>query len=288
MINPIEIAGRLQARGFRLLPTRLISRAWGHFTRTAASGHLVGPYSRVFRVATGEAELVPGDYGTLNAFFTRRLRPGARPIDTAPEALISPVDGRVSESGRCDRDRLLQVKGIEYTLFGLLRDGPMSARFEDGSYVTLYLSPRDYHRVHAPLDMEITGLGYMPGTLMPVNGPSVRWVDQLYTQNERLIIYAESPAGATAVVLVGAHCVGSISLAFHDFTTNRPGVGPQRLNFARSLKVEKGDELGIFEMGSTVVLLFERDRLEPDLPVRGMPVRLGQRIATLSGMKSPA
>ncbi len=288
MINSFQIASRMQAHGFRILPTRLISRAWGRFSRTAASRYLIGPYALAFRVAAGEAELAPGDYATLNAFFTRRLKCGARPIDPASEALISPVDGRISANGHCDQDRLLQVKGFEYTLFGLLRDGPMSTRFEDGSYVTLYLSPQDYHRVHAPLDMEITGLGYMPGTLMPVNRPSVQWIDQLYTQNERLIIYGESQAGATAVVLVGAHCVGSISLTFHDFTTNRPGVGPQRLNFNRRLKVEKGDELGMFEMGSTVVLLFERDRLELDLPARGVAVRMGQRIGTLSGTSTTA
>lgn len=281
MLNPIDIASRLQARSFRFLPTRLISRTWGQFTRTAASRHLVTPFARAFKIDLAEAERQVGDYATLNAFFTRRLKPGARPIHSDPSQLVSPVDGRVSAWGRCDQDRLLQIKGIEYTLFGLLRDGPMARRFEDGLYATFYLSPQDYHRVHSPLDLEVTGLGYMPGTLLPVNQPSVRWIERLYTQNERLMIYAQSAAGVLSLVMVGAHCVGSISLAFHDFVTNRPGIGPERINFARPVRVEKGAELGMFEMGSTVVMLFERDRLDLRLPEVGMSVRLGQPIGRL-------
>ena len=282
MLNPVEIASRFQARSFRLLPTRLISRTWGQFTRTAASRHLIGPFAKTFQIDTGEAEFTPDEYGSLNAFFTRKLKPGTRPIDDTPMAFVSPVDGRVSAAGRCDQDRLMQIKGIEYTLFGLLRDGPMAKHFEDGTYLTLYLSPQDYHRVHAPLDLEVTGIGYMPGTLMPVNAPSVRWIDQLYTQNERLIIYARSDAGTMAIVLVGAHCVGSISLAFHDFVTNRPGVGPERIHFKRPLIIPKGAELGMFEMGSTVVLLMEQARVGLDLPADGLPVRQGQHIGQLT------
>jgi phosphatidylserine decarboxylase len=282
MLNPVDMASRFQARSFRLLPTRLISRTWGQFTRTAASRHLIGPFAKAFQIDTGEAEFSLDEYGSLNAFFTRKLKPGTRPLDETPNAFVSPVDGWVSAAGRCDQDRLMQIKGIEYTLFGLLRDGPMAKHFEDGTYLTLYLSPQDYHRVHAPLDLEVTGLGYMPGTLMPVNAPSVRWIDQLYTQNERLIIYARSDAGAMAIVLVGAHCVGSISLAFHDFVTNRPGVGPERIQFKRPLNISKGAELGIFEMGSTVVLLMEQARVGLDLPADGLPVRQGQRIGQLT------
>ncbi len=281
MNGPLEIANRLQARTFRLLPTRLISRTWGKFTRTSASKHLIRPFVQTFKVDTREAEKDLSEYPTLNAFFTRKLKKGYRPIDEDPSGIISPVDGSVSASGICDQDRLMQIKGFEYTLFGLLRDGPMANRFIDGTYTTLYLSPRDYHRVHAPLDMEISGIGYMPGTLMPVNGPSVRWVEQLYTQNERLIIYARTSVGMIAVVLVGAHCVGSISLSFHDLVTNSPGRGPARLEFERSVEMKKGDELGMFQMGSTVVVLFEKGRVELALPQLGMPVRLGQKIASI-------
>lgn len=285
MVNPLEIANRIQARSFRLMPTRLISRTWGHITRTAPSRHLIGPFARVFRIDLAEAERSAQDYSNLNAFFTRRLKPGSRPMDMDPQAIVSPVDGQVSAAGRCDQDRLLQIKGIEYSLFGLLRDGPMARRHENGAYATLYLSPQDYHRVHTPADLRITGLGYMPGTLMPVNPPSVRYNERLYTQNERVMVYAEGPAGSLVVVLVGAHCVGSIRLAFHDFVTNRPGVGPLRIEFSRPIELAKGDELGMFEMGSTVVLLFEDGPVQLELPAQGMPVRLGQRIA---GIQPPS
>ncbi len=282
MNGPLEIANRFQARTFRLLPTRLISRTWGKITRTSASKHLIRPFAHAFRIDVTEAEKDLDSYTTLNGFFTRKLKPGSRPIDEDPAAITSPVDGTVSSSGICDQDRLLQVKGFEYTLFGILRDGPMANRFMDGVYTTLYLSPRDYHRVHAPIDMSITGIGYMPGTLMPVNGPSVRWVEQLYTQNERLIVYANTSAGVMAVVLVGAHCVGSISLSFHDLVTNHPGQGPERVKFERPVELKKGEEIGMFQMGSTVVMLFEKGKVELNLPQLGMPVRLGQKIASIS------
>ncbi|MBN2497605.1 MAG: phosphatidylserine decarboxylase [Deltaproteobacteria bacterium] len=281
MIMPLEMTGRLLNRGFRLLPTNLVSRVWGRFSRTGASRHLIGPYARAFGVTVSEAEMAPSGYPTLNAFFTRRLKPGVRPVDRDPRILVSPVDGKVHACGECDHDRLLQVKGCEYTLFNLLRDGPMARRFIGGGYATLYLSPSDYHRVHAPLDMEVTGIGYMPGVLLPVNPPSIRWNAQLYTHNERVVVYADSPAGKMAVVLVGAHCVGYIALSFHEFVSNRPGVGPTRLHFERSVSLAKGDEVGVFEMGSTVVLLFERDRVDLSLPEMDRPIRLGQRIGAL-------
>ena len=224
----------------------------------------------------------PEEYPTLNAFFTRRLKPGARPVDDEQPAVVSPVDGRVSAAGICEQDRLLQVKGSHYDLFGLFREGSIARRFENGTYVTLYLSPQDYHRIHAPLDLSIEGLSYMPGTLLPVNPPSVRWNPGLYTQNERISIYADSPAGQVALVLVGANCVGSISLTFHDFRTNSFGRGPMRLNFDQPINVNKADELGAFEMGSTVILLFARDRVKLEFAKEGMPVRMGQRIASVS------
>jgi phosphatidylserine decarboxylase len=279
MTSPYQFATYLLAQSYRVLPTNLTSRTWGRFTRTGASRFLVYPYARLFGVAVDEAEKDWQEYSTLNAFFTRRLKPGSRPIDPDPQALVSPVDGLLSAAGTCDQDRLLQIKGITYDLFGLLRDAAMARHFEDGSYLTVYLSPRDYHRIHAPLDLTIQALGYVPGNLLPVNPPSVRHIPGLYTQNERVIIYADSPAGLMAMVLIGAHCVGSISLTFHDFVSNRPGIEPLHMNFKEKFHVNKGDELGAFEMGSTVVMLFARNRIKLDLPAQGEPgskVRLGQ------------
>jgi phosphatidylserine decarboxylase len=278
----MEVFSRLFAQSQRVMPTNLLSRLWGRFARTSASRHVIRPFARAFDIAVSEAEMSPEDYPTLNAFFTRRLKPGARPVDDEPEAVVSPVDGRLSAAGTCQGDRLLQVKGTHFDLFGLLREGSEARRFENGTYATLYLSPQDYHRIHAPLDLSIRGLSYMPGTLLAVNPPSVRFNPGLYTQNERITLYADSPAGGMALVLVGANCVGSISLTFHDFRTNRFGQGPMRLNFDKPVSVKKAEELGAFEMGSTVILLFAQDRVRLELAKEGMPVRLGQRIATIS------
>ncbi len=278
----MEAILRLFAQSQRIIPTNLISRVWGRFARTSASRHLIRPFARAFDIAVSEAEMNLEDYPTLNAFFTRRLKPGARPVDDQQTAVISPVDGRVSAAGICEQDRLLQVKGSYYDLFGLLREGSRARQFENGTYVTLYLSPQDYHRIHAPMDLSIKGLSYMPGTLLPVNPPSVRWNPGLYTQNERVTIYADSPAGDIAMVLVGANCVGSISLTFREFRTNRFGRGPMRLNFDQPVNVSKAEELGAFEMGSTVILLFVQDKVQLKFAQKGMPVRLGQRIATIS------
>ncbi len=278
----MELISRLLAQSQRIVPTNLFSRIWGRFARTPASRHAIRPFARAFDIAVSEAEMSLEDYPTLNAFFTRRLKLGARPVDEHPDAVVSPVDGSVSAAGICQGDRLLQVKGTYFDLFGLLREGSPARHFEDGTYVTLYLSPQDYHRIHAPLDLSIRGLSYMPGTLLSVNPPSVRYNPGLYTQNERITLYADSPAGEMAVVLLGANCVGSISLTFDDFKTNRFGRGPRRLNFQKPVNVKKAEELGAFEMGSTVILLFTQNRVQLQLAREGMPVRLGQRIASIS------
>ncbi len=269
------------AQSFRHIPTNLISRSWGRFARTQRSRHVIRPFAKAFHIAVGEAEKDLDEYGSLNEFFTRKLKPNLRSFDTDPKSILSPVDGTVSSSGACDRNQMMQVKGSPFDIYGLLRDGPMARRFESGQYSVLYLSPQDYHRVHAPLDLQIHGLGYMPGTLLPVNRPSVRFIPELYTQNERVMIYADSACGPVSVVLVGAQCVGYISLTFSDLVTNRFGTGPQRLNFKDPIAVKKGMELGAFEMGSTVVLLFAKDRVALNLPAAGLPVRVGQNIGTI-------
>jgi phosphatidylserine decarboxylase len=242
---------------------------------------LIRPFASAFSIATDEAELDLTEYQNLNAFFTRKLKPGQRQIDADPSVVVSPVDGKASAFGKCRGDRLLQIKGIEYTLFELLRNGSYAGQFENGEFITLYLSPQDYHRIHAPLDMRIVAIGYMPGCLLPVNSPSVRWIDKLYTQNERIVLYAETDIGTVAMVLVGANCVGSISLTFHDFTTNRPGIGPLHLNLEAPVFVDKGEELARFEMGSTVLILFEKDKVDLDIDNQGIKMRMGQRIGRI-------
>lgn len=280
-LNASGAIGRTVAKSFRHLPTNTISRFWGGFARTNASRYLIKPFASFYDIAVVESEKSIDQFGSLNEFFTRRLKAGARPIDPDPLSIASPVDGRVSAWGQCAKDRLLQIKGVQFDLFGLFRDESMVRLFENGDYATLYLSPQDYHRIHAPVDLDISGLGYMPGTLLPVNPPSVRWVPGLYTHNERVTIYADSPAGKVAMVLVGAHCVGNISLTFNELRSNRWGATPIRLNFDKRPLVKKGEELGAFEMGSTVLMIFEKGTAKLQFPDSDLPVRVGQRVGSI-------
>jgi phosphatidylserine decarboxylase len=266
----------------RYLPTSLISRLWGEFTHSQHSRPLIKPFARLAQIAVAEAEKPLEEYSTLAEFFVRRLRPGCRPIDPDPHSIVSPADGSVTACGVCQSGDLLQVKGISYQLFSLLRDGPMSRALDGGEYLTIYLSPQDYHRVHAPLAMQITGLGYMPGALLPVNPPAQEAISDLYTQNERVMIYSRAGGTKLALVLIGAHCVGRIRLFFHEFTGNRRGAGPMRLNFDPPVSVGKGDEIAAFEMGSTVVLIFSPGSAQLREFSPGELVRVGQTIGKIT------
>jgi phosphatidylserine decarboxylase len=215
--------------------------------------------------------------------FTRRLKPGARPLDPDPKAVLCPVDGRLYAEGPIDKGLLLQAKGRTFTLSALLANEERAAAFEGGSYITLYLSPRDYHRVHCPIDAEITGYTYVPGELYPVNPAAVANVDGLFARNERLITHLSSPDfGQVDLVMVGATCVGHIKVAYD--ATVATNVGEHRVRqevYTPTRRIGRGEELGVFEMGSTVILIVEpRVRLEPLTPET--PVRLGMRLGVRS------
>jgi phosphatidylserine decarboxylase len=220
-------------------------------------------------------------YRTFGEFFARPLRPGLRPIASGERVVVSPVDAMVSETGLAEGGRLVQAKGEEYSAAALLADDALARALEGGAYATLYLSPKDYHRIHFPLGGRILGWRYVPGMLWPVNAASVRTVPGLFTANERLVTVLETPLGQCAVVAVGATVVGRVR-AFYDPTvphTNRRGAAPSRRDYETPIPVEKGQELGAFEMGSTVILLFEpgRVRLEARL-APGARVRVGEPI----------
>ncbi|MFN7133384.1 MAG: archaetidylserine decarboxylase, partial [Myxococcales bacterium] len=224
------------------------------------------------------AELEIGQFPTFGDFFTRRLRPGARPIAPGDDVVVSPTDGLVAAVGTSVEGRLVQVKGREYSVAALLDDPDESKRFEGGAYCTIYLAPRDYHRIHSPVAGEVEKLAYIPGELWPVNPPAVRSVPNLFAVNERLISYVASPVGRVAVVKVGATCVGRIRATYDDVVTNSGGSRLKK-EYEQKPKVEKGGELGVFEMGSTVILLFEPGRVALDEAlVEGTVVRMGQAI----------
>jgi len=266
----------------KLLPKKSLSRAVGSATRL---GGLEGAHQAAIRifaeqygVAVDEAELPLEAYPTFGDFFTRKLKPGLRPIFEGDDVPVSPVDAAVSHAGIAQQGRLIQAKGRDYSLASLLGDPEEGRRFSGGAYVTLYLSPRDYHRFHAPLPGKVLGWRYVPGHLWPVNRPSVRGVPELFAVNERVIIALDMPVGRVAMVAVGATCVGRIRLSFDDLVTNT-GRPPSRVRYDLPRPVRKGEELGMFEMGSTIILVFEPGRVELDERlVPDAPVRLGEVI----------
>ncbi len=224
-------------------------------------------------------------YASFNDFFTRELRSGSRPLAQAD--LVCPVDGSISRFGAMDRDRLVQAKGHHYTATALVGgDEALAARFEHGSFATLYLSPRDYHRVHMPCDGRLRRMVHVPGDLFSVNAQTARGVPGLFARNERVVCLFDGPHGPFVMTLVGATIVGSVATVWHGVVTP-PRSGQVRdwhYGEDRDVALKKGEEMGRFLLGSTVVLLFPKGdlRFNPDwAPDR--PIRLGEAMANLPG-----
>jgi phosphatidylserine decarboxylase len=272
------------------LPQGALSRAFGRMADLPIPQQMrsavLGTFARTVGVDLDEVELPLDRYGTLNEFFVRRLRPRARQWPGDPTVLASPVDGATGQVGRISGGRVLQAKGRWYSVAELVGDDTEAARFEGGSFATLYLSPRDYHRIHSPCDGQIPYARHIPGALLPVNAPSVAHVPDLFPRNERLLCAVDGPLGRVMVVAVGAYNVGRISAAFdpewragegeRQWVTNRRGGEPARHDYSPAVPIRQGEELMAFHLGSTVVVLLEPGRceLDPSLaPER--PVRLG-------------
>jgi phosphatidylserine decarboxylase len=221
------------------------------------------------------------EFGRFDEFFTRPLRAGVRPVAQGDGVVVSPVDGVVSEAGIAEGGRLIQCKGRDYTVAGLLADAVEARAFEGGAYATIYLSPRDYHRIHSPADGRVTGYRHIPGAFFPVNPMSVRNVAGLFSINERLVTYLESEVGRVAVVAVAATGVGHITATYdRDVRTHRRGAAGRHgwaQRYAVPRPMARGAELGMFHLGSTVILLFEPGRVRLDA-VRDQVLRMGERI----------
>jgi len=275
----------------RRLPQGVLSRAFGRLADVRLPRPLrplvLGGFARLVGADLGEAEHPPAAYPSLDAFFVRRLRPGCRPMPDDAGALVSPVDGSVSESGTVEDGRLIQAKGLRYTASELLGDPEQAARFEHGWYQTLYLSPRDYHRIHAPCAGAVSWARHEPGRLLPVNRPMAAVEPRLFARNERLGCVLETGAGPVAVVAVGAFNVGRISAAFDPSwagpaggVTNRRGAHPASRCYEPPVAVARGDELMAFHLGSTVVVLAAPGATgQTRHRVPGTPIRLGEVLA---------
>ncbi|MFS2008181.1 archaetidylserine decarboxylase [Duganella sp. CT11-25] len=222
------------------------------------------------------------NYKTFNEFFTRALRADARPL--ADAAFICPVDGRISQFGAIDDDQIFQAKGHQFSTTALVGgDAALAARFQHGSFANLYLSPRDYHRIHMPVDGKLTRMIYVPGELFSVNPTTARGIPGLFARNERVVCVFETAHGPFVMTLVGATIVGSMATVWHG-VVNPPRL-PKVTEWSyedQDIVLKKGEELGRFLLGSTVVMLFPKDVLSfnPAWQPAG-PVQLGEAMAQL-------
>jgi phosphatidylserine decarboxylase len=279
----------------RRLPLATVSRLVGRVADVpvprAVRPAVHGLFARSVGADLGEVELPLTDYRTLDAFFTRRLRDGTRTMPEDPDIVVSPVDGRVTAVGDVTVDGTLEVKGQPWTSEQLLDDPGEAGRYDGGSFVILYLSPRDYHRIHAPYEGRLDWARHAPGRLLPVNPPAVTVEPDLFVRNERISCAMDTRAGRMAVVAVGALDVGRISTAFdpgwngpRGGVSNRPRGNATTRRYEPPLEIVRGDELMTFHLGSSVVVLLERGAVElvPDLEP-GDRVRLGQPLGAASG-----
>jgi phosphatidylserine decarboxylase len=288
----VRTFGERQFVGLASRPSisRTMARLADARLRPSILRRLIAGYIRVYRVDMSEVAEPVESFPTFNHFFTRRLREGARPI--APAEVVSPADSKLSAVGSLPlrEGRLDNIKGRSYEIDALLGSPAEAARFATGVHATLYLSPSMYHRVHSPVDGRIVGWRYIPGRLYPVNSLAVRHVPGLFAVNERVVVFIETrDHGRAAVVLVGAANVGRISLSFARLVTNTGGA-PADETLATPIPVARGDELGAFNLGSTVVLLIADPRLRPATGISpGDFIRMGESLFTLGGTPpSPA
>ena len=218
-----------------------------------------------------------GSYATFNDFFTRALRSDARPL--AQAAYLCPVDGAISQYGAIDKDQLFQAKGHHYSTAALVGgDAALAQQFQDGSFATLYLSPRDYHRIHMPCDGRLTRMIYVPGDLFSVNPVTARGVPGLFARNERVVCLFESAHGPFVLTLVGATIVGSMATVWHGVVNPPRSREVREWNYdGQNVLLKKGDEMGRFLLGSTVVMLFPKNALKFNAQwAPGLGVRMGE------------
>ncbi len=231
----------------------------------------------------------PTRYSSLNAFFTRRLRADARPGPASSTSLASPADGQLSQFGDLAGHQLLQAKGRAYSVNQLLAIAASDApQFDDGHYATIYLAPHNYHRVHAPCDCAINEVVYVPGRLFSVNTHTAGVVPDLFARNERVILRCSGQGGEFVVVMVGAMLVGSMILKCCDLAPLYAQRLCMRHRFESGISVARGEEIGHFNMGSTVVLVFARGTMEWNAEARvGDPVQVGQALGRWQGPACP-
>ncbi len=246
---------------------KFVSRLTGRLAKSAFSRRYIPRFVALYGIPAEEAEKNLEEYGSLNEFFTRRLKPGCRLVDETAQALVSPVDALVTACGSIENGMLLKIKGQDYSLEELLNRSPRTTLYENGLYWVLYLSPKDYHRIHSPCEGTIAESEHIPGRVYPVNDFGLTSMRRVLSRNERLVTYIRHEFGEVAVVKVGALNVSSIR-----YVTPRP------------TNVDRGQELAYFEFGSTVVLLAENQTCRARSGLKaGDRVKMGELLGVLDG-----
>ncbi len=247
---------------------------------------LIKSYAKFYGVNLTEVQNQLGDFRSFSDFFVRDLVEDARPLG---DGFVSPADGRIDQFGSFSSTRLIQAKGKEYDLVNFLGEKAWAEGYKDGSFITVYLSPADYHNVHVPFDSCLKEMSYIPGTLWPVNSWSVENIEELFSVNERVVFRLETEQGSEfLLVMVGATNVGSIGVSFSDFKTNTlkritAGAGQVQSKVNPEIDFARGDKLGSFFLGSTVVLIFRSGEMNFDKISLGQKIKLGQTLGELDG-----
>ena len=263
----------------KILPKSLLSKLFGFLANKKISRFFIKPFIKIYKVKIEES--AEQKFETFNKFFTRKLKDNIRPIKNKNDVntIISPVDGTISQYGRIKKTELIQVKNKNYSLKDLLADSQKTELFFDGYYITIYLAPYDYHRIHCPIKGQLYASSYLPGHLFPVNKLSVQKINNLFCVNERITSFLNNEKNHIAVVKVGATIVGKIKLTYDTIESNKK---KKILNTSyENIEFAKGQEIGLFELGSTVILLFNKEaNLKFSSFKENKKIKLGEQIAT--------
>jgi phosphatidylserine decarboxylase len=260
------------------LAGRLASAEWGGFTTW-----VIQRFIKRYNVNMDEAiQADPAHYKSFNEFFTRPLKDGVRPLST--RHWVCPVDGAISQCGAIERDQIFQAKGHQYSTLALVGgDAELAAQFQNGQFATLYLSPRDYHRIHMPIAGRLLRMIHVPGDLFSVNPTTARGVPGLFARNERVVCEFETESGPMVLVLVGATIVGSMATVWHgQVNPPRPGMVREWRYDTQNVQLQKGEEMGRFLLGSTVVMLFPQNSIEfPADWLSTRPLQMGEAMSRI-------
>ncbi len=282
MFSKLPVSERFAAEILHWFPKQAFSRGMGWASRLQVPRPLRDPiyrsFARHYGVDLSELDRPLTEYDRFDDFFCRPLPHGARRIEDGADVLVAPCDGVLSVQSHTNDGLCIQAKGHDYTVSGLLADEAAARRFCGGLFMTIYLAPHNYHRVHSPIDGEVVGYRHIPGARYPVNQLSVTHVPNLFARNERWVTYLRTGLGEVALVMVAATGVGNITVSYEPSLCTMAG-GPDRgaCTYDQGKPLNKGDELGIFHLGSTVILLFEPGRVTSETTV-GSVLRVGQSI----------